>query len=109
MPACSTASAAMMPGPPALVMMATRSPLGSGCMAKAMRVVEQRLEGLGADHAGAAEGRAVGDVGAGQAAGVRRGGLDAGLGDARLEHDDRLATWPRAAFMKASPEAMLSR
>ena len=36
MPACSTASAAMMPGPPALVMMATRSPLGSGCMARAV-------------------------------------------------------------------------
>ena len=38
-PSCrdsSTASAAMMPGPPALVMIATRLPLGSGCMAKAV-------------------------------------------------------------------------
>jgi len=32
----SAASAAMMPGPPALVMMATRSPFGSGCMANAV-------------------------------------------------------------------------
>ena len=36
MPDCSTASAAMMPGPPALVMIATRLPLGRGCMAKAV-------------------------------------------------------------------------
>ena len=31
-PEFSTASAAMIPGPPALVMIATRSPLGRGCM-----------------------------------------------------------------------------
>ena len=35
-PACSTASAAMMPGPPALVTMATRPPRGSGCIENAV-------------------------------------------------------------------------
>ena len=34
-PAFSAASAAMMPGPPALVLIATRSPLGNGCIASA--------------------------------------------------------------------------
>ena len=69
----------MMPGPPALVMTATRFPLGSGCDGERQRVIEQRLEVLRANHAGAPERRAVGDVRARQAAGVRGGGLRAGL------------------------------
>jgi hypothetical protein len=35
-PEFSTASAAMMPGPPAFVMIATRLPLGSGCISNAV-------------------------------------------------------------------------
>ena len=36
MPLFSTASTAMIPGPPALVIIATRLPLGIGCIAKAV-------------------------------------------------------------------------
>ena len=49
--------------------------LGQGLHGEGGGVVEQGLEGLGADDAGALEGGAVGDVGAGQGARVRRGGL----------------------------------
>ena len=65
----------MIPGPPALVTIATRLPRGSGWLDEQCGDVEQLRQRVGADHAGLAKQRVDGDVRGGQQrAGVRRGG-----------------------------------
>ena len=65
-------------------------PQGQRLTGERQRVVEQGLEILSANDAGAPERGPVGDVGPGETAGVGRGGLRARRGDADLEDDDRL-------------------
>ena len=64
--------------------------LGQGLHGQRGGEVEQRLEGVGPDDAGPLERRPVGDVRAGQRAGVRGGGLRAGRRGPRLEDHHRL-------------------
>ena len=81
-----------IPGPPALVTIATRLPRGARLRRQQRRDVEQLGERVGADHAGLAEQRVDGDVRGGQQrAGVRRGRARAGGRAAALDRDDRLA------------------
>ena len=89
----SHASAHMIPGPPALVTIATRLPAGQRLAREQRGDVEQLGERVGADHARLAEERVDGHVGGGeQRPGVRGGGARARRRAAALDGDDRLAS-----------------
>ena len=88
-PAASQASAERIPGPPALVTIATRV-RAAAAASRQRRDVEQLLDRLGADHAGLAEERVDGRVRAGERGRVRARRPRPGLGRAALDRDDRL-------------------
>ena len=90
-PAAMSASVARTPGPPALVRMVRRGPLGRGCLARTSDDVEELADGVDAQDAGALEGRVEDIVAAGERAGVGGGGLGGGGGAAGLDDEDRLA------------------
>ena len=73
-PRPSMASAARMPGPPALVSTATRRPVGSGWLARSVGQSNSSCSVFVRITPGAAKQRVDGDVDAGQRAGVRGGG-----------------------------------
>ena len=91
MPLSSALSASMMQAPPDTAATATPRAFGCGALAKNDAGVEQRLDLVDDDHAGALEGRAVRGLRAGHRAGVRHRGLRAALAGAELVHDQRLA------------------
>ena len=89
-PAASHASAARMPGPPALVTIATRRPARQRLRVEARGHVEHLVDRVGADDPGLLEQRVDRDV-----AGGERGGVAAGRARPRprpsgLHRDDRL-------------------
>ncbi len=88
-PAFSTASAAMVPGPPALVMIRTRFALGQRLHGKGGGIIEEGLEGIGPHHAGPFEGRAIGGIDPGQHPGVGGGRLQAGGGGSGFQDNHR--------------------
>ena len=90
MPMRSTASEAMMPGPPGVGDDGHRVVFGYGLAGKGLGVVEQVLHRAGAHNAHLLEGRVVGLLRAGQRAGVRGGRPRAGAGGARLDGHHRL-------------------
>ena len=79
----------MVPGPPALVMIRTRSPLGQGLHGKGRGVIEKGLEGVRPDHARAFEGRAISGVRPGQHAGMAGRRLLACLTGPGFQDNDR--------------------
>ena len=89
-PAASHASTARMPGPPALVTIATRRPRGSGCDDEARGDVEHLVDRVRADHARLAEQRVDGDVARGERRRVAAGRARAGARPPALDDDDRL-------------------
>ena len=96
-PLASRASVASTPGPPALVTIGQPRAARARLLGQDLGHVEQVGDAVDAQHAAAAEGGVQHLVAAGQRAGVRRGGLGGGLGAARLDHDDRLASAPPRA------------
>ena len=89
-PRSSSRSAAITPGPPALVTMPSRGPRGLICAAERLAGVEQVFDLVDADDAGAAEGGAVERVVAGDGAGVAGGRQGGARRAPALDHDDRL-------------------
>ena len=88
----------MIPGPPALVTIATRSPARDRLLGQQRGDVEQLVQRVGADHAGLLEQRVDGDVGGGQQRpGVRRGRARPGRRAAALDRQDRLLAGDPAA------------
>ena len=88
-----------MPGPPALVTIATRAPGGQRLGVEARGDVEHLVDRLGADDAGLPEQRIDGDVVCRQRRGVAARRARARLRAPRLDRDDRLlpADAPRQA------------
>ena len=89
-PFASHASAARMPGPPALVRIATRGSARDRLMRQQGSHVEELLEPLGADDAGLAEQRVDHGIAGGERSGVRGGGAGAGVRTAGFDRHDRL-------------------
>ena len=83
-PTGSRASAAMTPGPPASVRIATRSPRGKGQHSKARAQSNICSVDAGAKDPGPGEGSIKGYVGGSQRSGVRGGCFLAGLANVRL-------------------------
>ena len=85
-----SASVARTPGPPALVTIASRGPLGRGCLAStsAMSNTSEIESTRSTPHP--SEGGVQNLVATGQGSGVRRGRLGRRFGPPRLDHDDRL-------------------
>jgi hypothetical protein len=102
-PASADASAARMPGPPALPMMPSRRPAGDGLPGQQLDDVEQFLGAADLDHPGLPQQRRDHHVrgrGRGRVGGAAAG---AGVGAAGLERDDRLAAGDAAGV----PEELL--
>ena len=89
-PCASQASAARIPGPPALVRMATPRAARHRLVREQGRDVEQLLEPLGPDDAGLPEQGVDDGVARRQRAGVRGRGARPGVRAAGLDRDDRL-------------------